>query len=180
MSYCELSRPDKYVLRRTVSGGRTAPPDTLRHRPDTERTCWRSGRLNSHRYTRDDKTVLSVSCLGGGVNWTIAINVFRLLIFLSATVLSCRESNSHGRNGRDREHGFVVSGVEVWISFKGAEGLIALDGAGKGAQNSLTKNISRLTITKVSTTKFAEWAKSSLSQQTFAIRGCQVDNLFTH
>ena len=36
---CELSRPDKCVLRRSASGGRTAPPDTPRHRPDTERTC---------------------------------------------------------------------------------------------------------------------------------------------
>jgi len=31
--------PDKCVLRRSASGGLTAPPDTLRHRPDTERTC---------------------------------------------------------------------------------------------------------------------------------------------
>jgi len=30
-------RPDKCVLRRSASGGRTAPPDTLRRRPDTER-----------------------------------------------------------------------------------------------------------------------------------------------
>ena len=36
---CKLSRPDKCVLRRSASSGRTAPPDTLRHRPDTERTC---------------------------------------------------------------------------------------------------------------------------------------------
>jgi len=36
---CELSRPDKCVLRRSASSGRTAPPDTLRHRPGTERTC---------------------------------------------------------------------------------------------------------------------------------------------
>ena len=57
--WCELSRPDKCVLRRSASGGRTAPPDTLRHRPDTERTCLA---VNSHRHTRQDKTVLSVSC----------------------------------------------------------------------------------------------------------------------
>ena len=55
--------PDKCVLRRSASGGRTAPPDTLRHRPDTERTCVTVGRLHSHRHTRHDKTVLSVSCL---------------------------------------------------------------------------------------------------------------------
>ena len=30
--WCELSRPDKCVLRRSASSGRTAPPDTLRHR----------------------------------------------------------------------------------------------------------------------------------------------------
>ena len=36
--------------------------------------------------------------------------------FLSATVLSCRESNSHRRNGRDADQTvFVVSGVAVWI-----------------------------------------------------------------
>ena len=31
--------PDKCILRRSASGGRTALPDTVRHRPDTERTC---------------------------------------------------------------------------------------------------------------------------------------------
>ena len=56
-------------------GGRTAPPDALRH--ITERIVsftmlrnirniapvWRSSRLSSHRRTRHDKTVPSVSCL---------------------------------------------------------------------------------------------------------------------
>jgi len=41
-----------------------------------------------------------VWCADG--NWTIALNVFRRHI-LSATVLSCRESNSHRRSGRDTD-----------------------------------------------------------------------------
>ena len=51
--------PDKCVLRRSASSGLTASPDTLRHRPGTERT----GRLSSRCHTRHDKTVLSVSYL---------------------------------------------------------------------------------------------------------------------
>jgi len=57
---CELSRPDKCVLCRSASGGRTAPPDTD-HTQNAP--VWRSSRLSSHRRTRHDKTVLSVSCL---------------------------------------------------------------------------------------------------------------------
>ena len=42
------------------------------------------------------------------MNWTIAVNVFRLQIqvradFLSATVLSCREFNSHRRGRHDTD-----------------------------------------------------------------------------
>ena len=62
---------------------------------------------------RQDKTVLCVSCL----------YVCRYVLddccervqtseFVSVTVLSCRESNSHRRSGRDRDQTrFVVSGV---------------------------------------------------------------------
>jgi len=62
--------PDKRVLRRSASGGRTAPPDTLRRRPDTERTVWLSGRLSSHRQTRHDKIQQFCLCpvWRGGVN----------------------------------------------------------------------------------------------------------------
>jgi len=60
----ECARPlDRFILRRSASGGRTAPPTHF----DTDQTqnsfVWWSGRLNSHRHTRHDKTVLSVSCL---------------------------------------------------------------------------------------------------------------------
>ena len=34
VSRCKLSRPDKCVLRRSASGGRTAPPQTLGRRPE--------------------------------------------------------------------------------------------------------------------------------------------------
>ena len=39
----------------------------------------------------------------GAVNWTIATNVFRFQFFLSATVLSCRESNWDRWSGRDTD-----------------------------------------------------------------------------
>jgi len=54
--------PEKYILCRRASGGLTAPPDTLRHTPTLNALVGRSGRLSSHRHTRHDKTVLSVSC----------------------------------------------------------------------------------------------------------------------
>jgi len=56
---CELTAGQ---VRSASSGGRTAPLDTLRCRPDMERTCL-AVRLNSHRHTGHDETVLSVSCL---------------------------------------------------------------------------------------------------------------------
>ena len=97
--------PARCVLRRSESGGRTAQPDTLRHRPDTERTCMavacRADSINSHRHTRHDKTVLSVSCMGYELD--NAINVFRFQIFCrrQSWVFVCRVSNSHSRSGRD-------------------------------------------------------------------------------
>ena len=81
------------------------PAVALRHptHSDTDRTqnapVRRSGRLSSHRHTRHDKTVLSVSCLA----WRFELQTSN---FPSATVLSCRESNSHH-----------VSGVAVWQCF---------------------------------------------------------------
>jgi len=81
---CQLSRPDKYVLRRSASSGRTAPADTLRHRPDTERTCLTVGPTQftpPHR-TRQNSPV----CVVSGVNWAIAINVIRLQIFCRRNV----------------------------------------------------------------------------------------------
>ena len=60
---CELSRPDRpsgafcVGVRPAVAPTVPAPPDTLR------RWTHLSGRLSSHRHTRREKTVLSVSCL---------------------------------------------------------------------------------------------------------------------
>jgi len=50
--------------------------------------------------TRQDGPV----CVVSGVNWTIALNAFRFRISCRpATVLSCRESSSHRRSGRDTD-----------------------------------------------------------------------------
>jgi len=82
--------PDKCVLRRSASGGRTL--------------VGRSGRLSSHHHhTRHDKTVLSVSCLVFRCELDDCSERVQTLNFLSATVLSCRESNSHRRGGRDTD-----------------------------------------------------------------------------
>ena len=60
---CESSRPDNCVLRRSASSGRTAPPDTLRHRPDTERTCLAVGptQFTPPHQTRQNSPVCVVS-----------------------------------------------------------------------------------------------------------------------
>ena len=60
---------------------------------------------NSHRHTRHDKTVLSVSCLVRQCeldNCSERVQISNTN-FLSATVLSCRESNSHCQSGRDTD-----------------------------------------------------------------------------
>ena len=70
---------DKCVLRRSASGGRTVPPDTLR------RTAYLSGcRADSiHIAATPDTTKQSCLCRFwcAGVNWTTALNAFRLQIF---------------------------------------------------------------------------------------------------
>jgi len=60
---CELSRPDKCVLRPSAFGGRIAPPDTLQHRPDTERTCQAVGptQYTPPHQTRQNSRVCVVS-----------------------------------------------------------------------------------------------------------------------
>ena len=62
--------------------------------------------LNSHR--PPDTTWDGPVCVVSGVPVWIGrllwgLSVFRLQIVLSATVLSCRESNSHRRSGRDMD-----------------------------------------------------------------------------
>ena len=61
----------------------------------------RSGRLNSHRH--HDKTVLSASRLECRFELEDCSERVQTSHFLSATVLSCRESNSHHRSGRDTD-----------------------------------------------------------------------------
>jgi len=119
----ELS-PDKCVLRRSASGGRTL--------------VGRSGRLNSHHHTRHDKTVLSVSCLVCRCELDDCSERVQTLNFLSATVLSCRESNSQRRGGRDTDK--TVLSCLAWrcelafIRHHRAQ-------QAKGAQNNQAENI---------------------------------------
>ena len=78
----------------SASGGRTAPPDTLRHRPDTERTCL----ADSVHTATPDTTKQSCLCRvwRGDVNWVIAINAEPLYTApWSAT--PCRTTSAHGR-----------------------------------------------------------------------------------
>ena len=58
---------------------------------------------NSHRHTRHDKTVLSVSCLVCRYGLDDCSERVRTSDFPSVTVLSCRESSSHRRSGRDAD-----------------------------------------------------------------------------
>jgi len=87
--------PDKCILRWSACAAR--------HTPTLNALVGGSGRLNSHRHNKHDKTVLSVSCLV-----TLACRCelddcserVQTSNFLSATVLSCRKFNSHRRSGR--------------------------------------------------------------------------------
>ena len=94
---CELSRPDRPTIsfcvgvRPAVAPAVPAPPDT----PTLNALVGRSGRLSSHRHTRHDKTVLSVSCLMCRCELDDCCERVQTSNFLSATVLSCRESSSH-------------------------------------------------------------------------------------
>ena len=113
--------PDKYVLRRSASSGRTALPDTLRHRPDTERTCLAVGPTQftppSHQTRHRHEHTTKQSCLcrvwRGSVDWTIPINVFRLQIFCRRQ--SCVVGNPVHAAEADatQTRQFVVSGVAV-------------------------------------------------------------------
>jgi len=72
-----------------------------------------SGRLNSHRHTRHDKTVLSVSCLAWRCELNNCYQRVQTSHFLSATVFSCRESNSHYRGRHDADR-IVLLGLARW------------------------------------------------------------------
>jgi len=82
------------------------PPNALRRRPDTERTCLARGRADSIR-TRHDKTVLSVSCLAWRCELDNCYWRAQTSDFLSATVLSCRECTSHRRGRRNTRRTFL-------------------------------------------------------------------------
>jgi len=91
---------------RSGGGGRQAGTTVLPAPLDTpthNALVGRSGRLNSHHHTRHDKTVLSVSCLVSPCELDDCCERVQTSNFLSATVLSCRESNSHRRIGRDTD-----------------------------------------------------------------------------
>ena len=97
---CELSRPDRPTSPFCVG----VRPAVALYRPthsDAERTCRVVGptHLTPPHQTRQDG--LFVSCLVCRCDH--CTEHVHTLIFLSATVLSCRESNSRRRSGRDTD-----------------------------------------------------------------------------
>jgi len=85
-----------------------------RHTPTQSVLVWLSGRLSSHRrHTRYDKTVLSVSFLVCRCELDDCSERVQTSNFLSATVLSCRESSSHRQSGHDTDK-TVLSCLEWW------------------------------------------------------------------
>ena len=98
----------------TDSGGRRRPAVDGQDRQTDGRTptrridAYRQKRPasvvpNSHRHTRHDKMILSVSCLVCRCELDDRSERVRTSNFLSATVLSCPETNSHRRSGRDAD-----------------------------------------------------------------------------
>ena len=97
---CELSRHDRSTsafcvgVRPAVALTVPAPPYTLRRK-----TRLSGGRADSI-HTRYDKRVLSVSYLVCQCELDYCSERVQISNFLSATVLSCRKTNSHHRSGR--------------------------------------------------------------------------------
>jgi len=92
---CKLNRLD----RRTSAFCVGVRPAVALRRPthsDADQTqnapVWRSGRLNSHRHTRYNKTVLSVSCLAWGVNSLIYFASAAVAVDSSHTTASLSDS----------------------------------------------------------------------------------------
>jgi len=103
---CELSLPDRQTSAFASECVRRSHRQCLRRQrhSDAECTCRAgSGRLNSHRHTRHDKTVLSVPCLMCRCELYDCSKRVQTSNFLSATVLNCPESNSHRRSVRDTD-----------------------------------------------------------------------------
>jgi len=69
----------------------------------TPTTKLRSANAQFTPPARHDNAVLSVSCLVCRCEWDDCPKRDQTLDFLSATVLSCRESCSHRRSGRDTD-----------------------------------------------------------------------------
>ena len=96
--WTESARPhDKCVLRRSASGGRTDSACAARHTPTLNALVGPTQFTPPHQ-TRQDGPV----CVESGVS----VGIRRLLWTcsdFSATVLSCRESCSHRRSGRDTD-----------------------------------------------------------------------------
>ena len=97
---CELSLPDRL---RSASECVRRSHCADRHTPTLNALVGRSRRLNSHRHTRHDRTVLFASCLVCRCELDDCSERVQTWNFQSATVLSCRESNSHRRSGRDTD-----------------------------------------------------------------------------
>jgi len=108
--------PDKCVLRRSASGGRTGSACATRHTPTLNALVGRSGRrLNLHRHTRQTKQ----SCL---VVYGFAMGTGQLLITGSEFKFSVGDSLELSRiqftpprQTRHRQDCSVASGVAVWI-----------------------------------------------------------------
>ena len=93
------------------SGGRTAPPDILRHRPDTERTCL-ACRADSIHIATPDTTKQSCMCRVWRVtcvNWTIAI----LTCSINDSLQFSGIQFTRPKRTRHRQDSFVASGVAV-------------------------------------------------------------------
>ena len=88
---------------------------------------------SSQRHTRHDKTVLSVSCPVCRCEFDDCSERVQTSNFLSATVLSCRESSSHRRSGRDTDK-TVWSCLAWW----------RCDSSGEGAEST-----SRITLYRI-------------------------------
>jgi len=99
--WCELSRSDRLTGAFCVAVRPAVAPVVLAPPPPTHSDAvGRLGRLNSHRHTRNNKMVLSMSCLMWRCELDDSSERVHTSKFLSVTVMSCRESSSHRRRGR--------------------------------------------------------------------------------
>jgi len=96
-AFCVGVRPAVALLRPTHS--------------DAERTSRVVGPTQFTPPARHDKTVLSVSLLVCRCELDDCCERAQTLYFLSATVLSCREYNSHRRNGRDTDNTILLTSL---------------------------------------------------------------------